>query len=83
MNRMSEWKDLYDLGMGMSTWFGPNIEAVRVPGGVIYRNFEEKINSNTEYFGGGGSNIRTEENITVSITFAPFPAGLYEKLSQL
>lgn len=80
---MNEWEVLYNLSMGTSTWFGPYIEAVRVPGGVVYRNFEEKMNSNTEYFGGGGSNVRTEENIAVSIAFAQFPPGLYEKLSQL
>ena len=83
MNIMSEWKVLYELGIGLSTWFGPHIEAVRVPGGVVYRNYEDKMNTNTEYYGDGGSVNRTKEDVSISITFAPFPPGLYEKLHQL
>ena len=82
MNRMSEWEDLYSMPMGTQKWIGSMVEVIRVPGGVLYKCMEDRLQSNTIYHQTGQS-TNTEENISVSITFASFPPGLVEKLSQL
>lgn len=82
MSRLDEWKEVYSMTVGTSKFVGSMVEMVRVPGGVVYKIMEDRSHSNTVYHQ-TGSTTNMEDEVSVSITFAPFPPGLYEKLSQL
>ena len=83
--KISEWKELYALGIGMERMFGSYISAIRVPGGIIYRTIEDRTEFNSgTYDPHSGAQINNNRPaVSVSIAFTPFPPGLYEKLSQL
>lgn len=84
---MEEWKNLYELSIGSP---GPGynaglayINCTRVPGGVIYSIYEDRVESHTEYDRYGNTNDMRRPALAAAISFVPFPVGLADVLKQM
>ena len=71
------------MELGSTKWYGVSVEAIRVPGGIVYKAFEDRPEMINKYNDAGVYISENRPAVSVSVTFAPFPPGLYEKLLQL